>query len=245
MVSKFASLVDATSPSQEVAAAKNKLSQSFPVYLKARFPADKGAQPPRNLSANAQLIASWAETTRVLADALPVAQLFPLVDLWRLAILDGPVATWCSTTASQTNPVHMFTRQAAEALNSGDTSARNTILMTLRLLANATSHDALGRSLLSAGGQRADTTRALVSSLLHADAQVRTAGASLAFNAAAYLQNGRVDRVRGDASAGAEGESAEDGEWEVELVSAVLEAVANETQSEEVGECSGAFGESG
>lgn len=226
--------MDASSPSPETAAAKNKLSQSFPVYLKARFPAGKGAQPPRNLSANAQLIASWAETTRELADALPVAQLFPLVDLWRLAILDGPIATWCSTAASQTNPVHMFIRRSVEALNSGDTSARNTILITLRLLANATSHRALARSLLSAGGQRADTTGALVSSLLHADAQVRTAGASLAFNAAAYLQSGRVDRVRGDASAG---HAEEDGEWEVELVSAVLEAVAKETQSEEVGEC--------
>lgn len=75
----------------------------------------------------------------------------------------------------------------------------------------------------------------LVASLLHADAQVRTAGASLAFNVAAYVQRGRVERVRGDASAGSAG-AEEDGEWEVELVSAVLEAVAKETQSEEVGE---------
>ena len=238
VLAKLASFVDTSSPSPAVTAAKTKLSQSFPVYLKARFPADKGAQPPKNLSANPQLVASWAEATRTLADALPTAQLFPLVDLWRLAILDGPIATWCATAPTESSPVHGFLRKAAEALHAGDTAARNTVLVTLRLLANATAHGALARGLLSAGGgERAETTRVLVASLLHADAQVRTAGASLAFNTAAYVQRGRVGKVRGDASAGSAREEEEDGEWEVELVSAVLEAVAKETQSEEVGEC--------
>ena len=158
VLSKFTAFVNASSPSPNTTAAMSKLSQSFPVYLKARFPADKGAQPPRNLSANAQLVASWADATRTLADALPPAQLFPLVDLWRLAILGGPIATWCSTAPSQTNPVHLFLGKAAEALQAGDTGARNTVLVTLRMLANATSHGALARGLLAAGdgGERAE-----------------------------------------------------------------------------------------
>jgi len=61
---------------------------------------------------------------------------------------------------------------------------------------------------------------------------VRTAAASVAFNVAAFLQKGRVDNVRGVASTAAQAE--EDGEWEVELVSAVLEALSGETTSEDV-----------
>ncbi|KZT73971.1 DUF862-domain-containing protein [Daedalea quercina L-15889] len=234
VISKLASFVDGSSSPSETVAAKEKLSQSFPVYLKARFPANKGAQPPKNLSANPQLIASWAEATRTIASVLPAAQLFPLVDLWRLSLLDQPIATWCSAATSQTNPVHIFMSKAIDALHTADMSARNTVLVTLRLLANATSNTALVRSLLSAAGHRAETTKVLVSSLLHADASVRTAAASLAFNVAAYLQKGRMDRLRGDSSA-AGMEVEEDGDWEVELVSAVLEALSNETHSEEVG----------
>ncbi|TFY65392.1 hypothetical protein EVJ58_g2001 [Rhodofomes roseus] len=204
LVNKLASLVDGSSPSPETTAAKVKLGQSFPVYLKARFPADKGVQPPKNLSANTQLVTSWAEATRTIASALPASQLFPLVDLWRLALLDGAVAAWCATAPSQTNPVHIFLNKAIDALNAADPTARNTVLVTLRMLANATSSAALMKSLLSPAGQRADLTKG----------PRREPSAH------------RCDWA----------EVEEDGEWEVELVSAVLEAISNEAQSEEVGE---------
>lgn len=72
----------------------------------------------------------------------------------------------------------------------------------------------------------------LVPSLLHEDGAVRTAAASLAFNVAAFIQKGRVAKVRGETV-----EAFEDEDWEVEIVSAVVEALDRETASEDVGWC--------
>lgn len=62
---------------------------------------------------------------------------------------------------------------------------------------------------------------------------MRTAAASLAFNVAAFLQKGRVDRVRDTARAPED----EDEDWEVEMVSAIVEALDREKGNEEVGQC--------
>lgn len=73
----------------------------------------------------------------------------------------------------------------------------------------------------------------LIPSLLHEDTAVKTAAASLAFNFAAHLQMGRLDGLGGQ-STGMETE--EDGDWEVEMVTAVVEAIDREKESEEIGE---------
>jgi len=69
----------------------------------------------------------------------------------------------------------------------------------------------------------------VIPSLLHTDGAVRTAAAGLAFNVSAFLQKGRVKRVKGNAT-----DVQEDEDWEVEMVSAVVEALDRETTSEEV-----------
>lgn len=71
-------------------------------------------------------------------------------------------------------------------------------------------------------------TDVLVTSLLHSDLNVRTAGASLVFNVAAWVQKGRSK---------ADGDGVEDGDWEMELMSAVVEAIDREglEGSEDVG----------
>jgi len=77
-------------------------------------------------------------------------------------------------------------------------------------------------------------TEVLVPSLLHADATVRTASASLAFNVAAMLQKERVEAVR--TGRGIQPDSEDDlGDWEVEMVSAAIEALDREKENEEVG----------
>ena len=68
----------------------------------------------------------------------------------------------------------------------------------------------------AAGGKRAGVTSLLVTSLLHADAHVRTAAASLAFNVAAYVQRGRLEQVR-NRKGYVSPTTDEDGEWEVEV----------------------------
>ena len=66
----------------------------------------------------------------------------------------------------------------------------------------------------------------LVQTLLHSDRLVWVAAASLPFNVGAWVQKGRVARVKGDEGTTVDGIRAgeEDGEWEVELVSVVTEA---------------------
>jgi len=78
----------------------------------------------------------------------------------------------------------------------------------------------------------------LVQTLLHSDCLVWVAAANLAFNVGAWVQKGQVARANGGEDAGTDGIWAveEDGEWEVELVSAVTEALANEEDSEDAGE---------
>lgn len=79
-------------------------------------------------------------------------------------------------------------------------------------------------------------TRVLVPSLLHEDAAIRTAAASLAFNAATHLQKARVEAVRTGRRWDSQSEGEDIGDWQVEMASAVVEALDREKESEEVGQ---------
>ncbi|EMD39905.1 hypothetical protein CERSUDRAFT_81230 [Gelatoporia subvermispora B] len=241
VLSKLGSFLDASS-SSDAQSTKQTLTSIVLPYLKSQFPSKDATNVPKKLKASPVLLNSWSEATRKAAATLPPAQLFPLVDMWRLAFLDEAVGTWCaglSTTHPHTiNPVQLFLRKANDILDLTDpdvkAAARNYLLTVLRMIANAYATPALARVLLSPSGERDALTRALVGALLHGDAAVRTAAASVAFNVAASLQQRRVDQVRGADGAGASMGAEEDGEWDVELVSAMLEALGNEAQSEEV-----------
>lgn len=71
-------------------------------------------------------------------------------------------------------------------------------------------------------------TSVLVPSLLHEDASVRTSAASLAFNATSLLQKSRVEKVRGSGKL----DVAEDEDWQVETLSALIEALDREKAPE-------------
>ena len=60
---------------------------------------------------------------------------------------------------------------------------------------------------------------------------MRVAAASLAFNVGAWVKKGRVARIKGEEVADGIRADEEDGEWEVELVSAVVEALAGEERA--------------
>ncbi|THH06707.1 hypothetical protein EW146_g9529 [Bondarzewia mesenterica] len=114
---------------------------------------------------------------------------------------------------------------------------RPTLLTLLRLLSNALSSPLLARGLLAADLQaKSVVTEMLVQMILHEDRLVRVASASVAFNIAAWVQRGRAARLRRDEGKADEGirEGEEDEEWEIEMVSAVVEALDREKESEEV-----------
>lgn len=232
VLTKLSSFIDTAptwpSGTQSQAKVKQILAGTVAPYLKARFVATPTSKLP---SASPALLTAWSQSTSTLAAALPIASLFPLVDLWRLALLDPSISAWATPTAPS-DPLFLFLDKAAAALRTPDaaTNPRNYLLTVLRLLANAFSSPALAQKLFLSA--RTAVAAVLVPSLLHTDGAVRTAAASLAFNAAAFVQKGRVEKVRGGAA-----QVYEDEDWEVEMVSAVVEAIDRETASEEVGMC--------
>ena len=73
-------------------------------------------------------------------------------------------------------------------------------------------------------------------SLLHENASVRQAAASLAFNISSFLQKPLMDALqKGDSGQLPENVEHADGDWEVELASALVESLGRE-ENEDVGE---------
>ncbi|PIL22395.1 hypothetical protein GSI_15083 [Ganoderma sinense ZZ0214-1] len=237
---KLVASIDAASSSPDMQAVKKALTTAVLPYLKSRFPDTKTGGKKPAVPATPQLLTSFSATTKTLVATLSPAQLFPLVDMWRLAAVDDSAAANWLAIATNPDPdvLQLLLDKALEVLDASDpmqkSAGRSYILTVLRLLANGFAHPALARALLSRtgpGGKRVQVTRVVVATLLYEDAAVRTAAASLAFDVAAALQKSRVDRLRGGAALVA---VEEDEEWEAELVSAVLEALSQEIQSEEV-----------
>ncbi|KAF7314207.1 hypothetical protein MKEN_00892900 [Mycena kentingensis (nom. inval.)] len=237
VLSKLVSFIDAAPSTTQSTQSKDILTAQVVPYLKHRFASDAKAKQ----SANIPLLTTWAAATTALSNHLPKESLFPLIDMWRLAVLDPAVSTWAATTPGA-GPIGGFAKLAQIMLADGatDKGARNFVLTTLRLLTNAFSAGPLSRVLLAGSDGAAMGT--LVPALLHADATVRTAAASLAFNAAAAVQRVRVATGAGmggltapsgnvDASDAA---SAADEDWQVELVSALVQALTDETGEEVV-----------
>ncbi|KAI0260205.1 PPPDE putative peptidase domain-containing protein [Gloeopeniophorella convolvens] len=200
-------------------AIKEKLSQVIFPWLRQRYIDGSTAAP------STEYVDEFSQTVATLVAVLPHSSLFPLLDVWRLAILEPAIAEKTLTPLIS----------VLDSTNATVTSStRGTLLTLLRLAANA-----LGTSLarpLLVGDARAKTALrgVLVQTLLVPDRLVRLAAASLAFNFSVWVQKGRIARARGDAAADTDGirENEEDGEWEVELVSAVAEALAKEEESE-------------
>ena len=71
----------------------------------------------------------------------------------------------------------------------------------------------------------------LVQTLLHEDRLVRVVAASLGFNVGAWVQKGRLARIKGEEVADGIRADEEDGEWEVGLVSAIAEGLGGEEES--------------
>ncbi|KAF9492035.1 thioredoxin family protein [Pleurotus eryngii] len=216
---------------EDVHAAKAALTGRVVPFLKARaalLSNSNGASSNLALKIpiDPSMLAAFTRATEVLVGVLKVEELFPLVDIWRLALLDPRVGQFFATQNSQPlNPIGVF---LAKTINSNDASSspsmsRNYTLVLLRLLANAFASPEFSLLMMNSGGLRGAWTPLLVGALLHTDAGVRTAAASLAFNAGAYGLNRR-------SSAEEDG----DGEWEVEMASALVEAIDREIVNEDV-----------
>jgi hypothetical protein len=216
---KLVSFIDSTPSVQNSSVLKDDLAQTMFPWLKERYAEKSKATAP-----SPEVVAAFGRTITALAAELPAASLFPLLDVWRLAILEPTIAP--VTLA----PLVQVLSSTNESVSS---SPRATLLTLLRLTTNGLG-TSISRSLLASDVRaRAALTGVLVQTLLHPDRLVRVAAASLGFNVGAWVQKGRLARARGEDVINGLREGEEDGEWEVELVSAVAEALANEEESED------------
>ncbi|KAJ8516656.1 hypothetical protein ONZ45_g6077 [Pleurotus djamor] len=210
---------------------KSVLAGKVAPYLKTRF--TDGAKPK---PVDPSLLRQWSTVTCTLLDTLPLENLFPLLDMWRLAFLDAGVGLhWANsrpTSDTGFNPIVAFVTKFQTTLSDPSSHAklRNSILMLLRLLANTFSTPEFSNTMLTPA-LRNGWTPIVVTCLLHEDPQVRTAAASLAFNAAAFVQKQRVTKLHSGSLAD---HASENEDWELEIVSAVIEALDRETENEEV-----------
>ncbi|KAI5122453.1 hypothetical protein M0805_008764 [Coniferiporia weirii] len=247
--SKLFSFIDAVPVSGLQASDKKRVksvfSESVFPFLKTRFDAKlKSTAPSADMTK--KTYEDWVKATSVLVKAPPTAQLFPLVDIWRLGLLDNSISTWCTSMStvsslpgvSIANPVLLLLEYA---VSSTPPLPKPFLLTTLRMLSNAFANVTLARTVLSpatpglVSPPKQLLTTLLVSSLLHENPSVRTSAASLAFNVAAHYQKPRVEALRtGKRGEDIVGEEQSEGDWEVEMVSALVEALRTETTSEDV-----------
>lgn len=219
------------------------LSTSIIPALKRRFPAAASSDKATSLSS--AFGQQFAQVTQALLGTLAPADVYPLVDLWRIAILDPSVSSWVAESTSRpdaiSSDVTAMIFQYVQKHQTGDVP-RTLLLTTLRLANNCFASDVLQRHILtpsatstSPTAPRALLTSILIPALLHEDSATRMAAASLAFNFGYSVQKPLMEKAkqRGP-SRGSDGIDG-DGEWEVEIVSALIEALQRETQKEDVG----------
>jgi hypothetical protein len=192
---------------------KQILVKNIIPYLKAR----ESSSPP-NIS-----FEPWKDATTSLATNLSAGELFPVADMWRVALLQPVVCGWSATKLGPESPILALLIKAEGA-------PRSYTLTLLKMISNAFANKVIARELLISS--RSSVTALMVAALLHDDATVRLAAASLAFNMAAHLQNLRVEKVRGNV----EGDDVSENEdWDIEMTSVLLEALEREKANEEIG----------
>lgn len=216
MLAKVTGFIDAApswSGSTTKEATKQILAKNIIPYLKVR-----GSSSPPNIS-----FEPWKDATISLATNLSAGELFPVADMWRVALLEPAVCSWSATKVGPESPILVL-------LSKAEGAPRNYSLTLLRMISNAFANKIVARELLLSS--RSSITALMVAALFHDDATVRLAAANLAFNMTVHLQRLRVEKVRGNVEGDDVGENED---WDVEMISALLEVIEREKANEEIG----------
>lgn len=186
-----------------------------------------------------QVYERWTQITERSLASLKPEETFPLIDLWRVGLLDTKIVTLLTMALSPTTntpePLSAILDLASSTLKASSSSTPKPFLLTvLRLLTNLLATSPLANMTLATPSQTPKLHQLLenvlsvtVDSLLHPDQSVRSAAAGVAVNLAGWRH-----RVAKEQSKGAD--EGEEHEWEVELVSAAIEAIDREAD-EDVG----------
>lgn len=170
--------------------------------------------------------AKWAALVDQLLSKLPTDQLFPLLDIYKSLLVHKQVSDYYVSNPTQIANI----MEIAYAKESQPNKA--TWLMILRIACNVFANRTLSTTHFTSNlssSHRNQLTQLLITSLLAEDAQVRQAAASLAYNCSTGIATERLKKEEGTFQGMAE---QEDDDWIVELSSAILDALAKESDEE-------------
>jgi thiol-disulfide isomerase/thioredoxin len=186
-----------------------------------------------------QVYQCWTEITDRSLGSLKPEETFPLIDLWRVGLLEPKITTLLtmalSPSSDTSEPLSTILELASSTLKASSSSTPKPFLLTvLRLLTNILAITPLANMILATPSQTPKLHKILenvlsvtVDSLLHPDQSVRSAAAGVAVNLAGWRHRSSKEQGKG-ADEGIEHD------WEVELVSAAIEAIDREAD-EDVG----------
>ena len=231
VVTKLCHFIDTSElRAEEKTRIKNTIESTVSPFLKLQIlPSGKSTVKP--LSSLAPMLTEWADASKTLISTLPIEQLFPVIDLWRLGFLSTTVGTWVSEQIFGTPGTKSSIISRVLSKADSKPHPRSFVLTLLKCLSNAFGTPALSQRLLAPGPLREKLTSLAVSQLLEEDDLVRTTAASLIFNIASGVQTQRTAAGRNNFVA--QVPTGADVEWEIEVVSAVIEGIRRE-ESEEI-----------
>lgn len=164
----------------------------------------------------------WSSATMNALENLPYTEWFPVLDLWRVGIALHPI----ELAESFSNLLPKILNEKY-LLKDFKIESKALLITSIRLLSNALALPNLAKGLLNGNTLRPNVTKLVIKALLDQDKSVRSAGAGLVWSITGRFWN---ERNRGTST----GIESVDEEWEVEIGSAVLEAIGREVESSEV-----------
>lgn len=172
----------------------------------------------------------WHDVTSSISWNIPEDQLFPLVDLWRIALLNPKISSWCADRNGLNSPLGLLLSKACQL------SSKKYLVTLLDMLTNAFANRALGwKLLLSAQNNLAAL---LEHTLVHEDRGIRLRASSLAFNTFAHLQELRLENLQRGNEEETDHLEMElsltvlNAEWEASVLYAVLAAIERESDND-------------
>ncbi|CAO3593934.1 unnamed protein product [Absidia cylindrospora] len=172
----------------------------------------------------------WQNLMTTWTEKLSTEHQFPLLDIFRSLILTKDAGNFYTSNCAGIAQL-MDTVQKEEA--QGTQTPKATWMMILRLACNLFTHHVLVTTYFTshlASSHRQSLTQLLVTSLLAQDTQVRQTAASLAFNCSTTVMAERLQKEQNDGNGGVAEQ--EDDDWQVEVISAVMDALVKETDQD-------------
>lgn len=178
-----------------------------------------------------RLISTWAAYTGRLQAQLGPEQIFPLYDLWRVALLDPKVSSLVAMPQSAAGGGRLLLALFIDLFALPSDAPRAYVLTVLRLVANCFSSLGLATILVTPSSpSRTAFTTLLVDHLLSTDESIKSAAAAIAFNVASVRHRMATGRLATAVEAGGEDEA----DWTLEIVFAILEAIKIEDRKEDI-----------